>query len=78
MSKTMKRNGQRVYDAFGHLTQWGRGTGWEAVTTERVAEKAECSQPTARKYLSIMADQGVVRQEKYGHTYVWRVVLRKD
>jgi hypothetical protein len=78
MSRAMKRNGQRVYDAFGELTGWGRGTGWHAVTTARVAERARCCTPTARKYLTIMAAEGIIERENFGGADIWRVVSREN
>jgi len=78
MSRTMIKNGQRVYDAMAELTRQGRGTGWEKVTTQRVAEKAGVSKPTAAKYLLVMRDYGTINRHCFdGRTVLWSWV-RED
>ena len=72
MSRTMKKNGQRVYDAMSRLTGEGRGTGWEKCGTARVAEAAGVSKPTARKYLNIMREHGIVSKVVFAaKTELW-------
>lgn len=78
MSRTMIKNGQRVYDAIAMLTGRGVGNGWEKVTTARVAEKANVSKPTAKKYLTIMWEYGIITRTLFeGKVVLWSW-LRED
>lgn len=60
MSRTEQRNGIRVQRAVHHLSTDNVGGINHFVTVGQVAEEAECSRPTALKYLRVLEEYGMV------------------
>lgn len=41
------------------------------LSTTEIADKANCSKPTALKYLKQLADNDEIQQKQEGNTYYW-------
>jgi len=65
MSRTMMKNGQRVYDAVLTITASGGGRYQAVFGVADVAKKAGVSKPTAQKYMRIMIENDVI--ERHPH-----------
>lgn len=62
MSKTEMKNGARVYNAAKSVALSKTSPWWLYFTIGEVAKEANCSKPTVRKYLKVMAEMEICRE----------------
>jgi len=66
MSRTEKRNGERVFKAAMKLAKSREGFAYGMVMVGEVAALAEVSNPSARKYLDLCVTAGFAEVAKFG------------
>lgn len=80
MSRTMRKNGQRIVDAINaHMPEALNGR-WLFFTVGEVAKWADVSRPTARKYINILVEHGqveIARVTDYEVIYHWNEGARQ-
>ena len=69
MSNTMRRNGAKVEEAAKRCALAGEGGYWLRVTINQVAKEAGVSKPTAQKYMMLLVEYGVFKEEERDMRY---------
>lgn len=73
MSKTVRKNGQVIYDVFRCLmAELEDREGNRFVLTRQIVDRAGVSRPTVIKYMSMLEDGHVVSRMKFGGMFVWK------
>lgn len=77
MTKTQRKNGQRVFDAAQQCAAAGQGVWKGYFFVADVAKRSGMSKPTCQKYLDIMVETGTLSShkkiERMPTMYKWEV-----
>lgn len=69
MSRTQVKNGSKVEEAAKRVALAGEGGYWLRVTVAQVAKEAGVSKPTAQKYMNILCEYKVFKEEERDMRY---------
>lgn len=69
MTKTQIKNGKRIERAVSYVARQGRGVWYGYVTVKQVADEAKMSKPTARKYINMLVESGLLKSTEKDMRY---------